>query len=87
MPHGTAPDRLAGIGHYELEHKIRKLEVGLGLPGWTCPDREKCGVFNGAAKEWLQHCRCCGMARPTLYELHESLTSKFDVEDPPKAIK
>ena len=32
---------------------------GLLLPGWHCP----CGCFNGAAKEWLTHCRACGAER------------------------
>lgn len=30
-----------------------------GLPGWHCKN-PPCLAFNGAAKEWLTHCRCCG---------------------------
>jgi len=33
--------------------------MSLVLPGWSC---EKCGSFNGAAKELRTDCRSCGAA-------------------------
>lgn len=46
------------------------------LPHWICHEtlrmdvdeegnevRVECGTFNGAAKEWLTHCRACGVER------------------------
>ena len=32
--------------------------------GWFCPNKEKCGVFNGDAQEFLLICRCCDAPRP-----------------------
>ncbi len=37
------------------------LGVVVGAPGWHCAN-PTCRAFNGAAKEWLTHCRCCGQA-------------------------
>jgi len=34
--------------------------MSLDIPGWTCA----CGIFNGAAKEWLTHCRVCDTPSP-----------------------
>ena len=47
----------------ELLLETRALHGGVVLEGWRCP--APCGAFNGAAKEWLTHCRSCGAPRPT----------------------
>lgn len=51
-------DPLGRIGRYMLESMFRR-----SLPGWHCPN-PSCRAFNGAAKEWLIHCRCCGTEAP-----------------------
>jgi len=52
----TSPERLQRtIAGYS--------NVGILLPGWTCLN-PRCGVFNGAAVEVLNQCRCCGSPRP-----------------------
>ena len=47
-------DPLGRIGVYTLQAMFRR-----NLPGWHCLN-PACRAFNGAAKEWLKVCRCCG---------------------------
>lgn len=41
---------------------------GFVLPGWTCPNRSACGIFNGEAKSARLVCRNCGAAKPETTE-------------------
>lgn len=40
---------------------VTSVATGFLLPGWFCPS---CRAFNGAAKEILKRCRCCGVEAP-----------------------
>ena len=42
-----------------LEERARR-RSGILLPGWRC---RACQAFNGAEKELLAACRCCGRPR------------------------
>lgn len=60
--------------------------MSLVLPGWTCRATDRtgnlCRAFNGAAKEWLTHCRACGYVRPEPENPFTHSADECDVEKP-----
>lgn len=61
QPESTRPQDLCDACYQSFmdwwANKLRVSQDAHILPGWTC---NKCGVFNGEAKETRLNCRSCG---------------------------